>query len=179
MARIVTPIILIAVSVGVFLWFIDPSYERVTALRAETTQYDQALDKARELQGIRDELLRVRNTFSELNKRKLEKLLPNNIDNVRLILDIDSVAARYKLQIRNTSVTQTSSRREGAVGNDDSPLGSAVITFSVAASYQDFVRFLIDLERSLRIVDITGINFAVREGDLNEYTVSVKTYWLR
>lgn len=179
MIRTLIPIVLLAIAVGVFAWFIDPSYERIKVARATVVQYDEALNKSRELQTIRDELLRTRNAFLEIDKRRLEKLLPNSIDNVRLILDIDSVAARYALRIRNTNITETASRREGAVGSDDSPLGSAVINFSVAASYTDFVRFLKDLEASLRIVDVTGITFSARDGDLTEFTVSVKTYWLR
>lgn len=177
--RIVIPVLLFAVAAGVFIWFIDPTYERVKTLRADAAEYDEALNNASELQAVRDDLLKTRNLFSELDKRKLEKLLPDSIDNVRLILDIDNVASRYRLRITNTNVTQTSSRREGAVGADDSPVGSAVISFSTTARYEDFVRFIKDLEASLRIIDITGINFSTREGDLLEFALSVKTYWLR
>lgn len=177
--RLATPIILLAVAIGTFMWFIDPTYERVKVLRAEVSQYDEALNNSQELQSIRDALLRVRNTFSDMDRRKLEKLLPNSIDNVRLILDIDNVAARYKLRISNTSVTETASRREGAVGADDSPVGSAVITFSTSATYDNFISFIRDLESSLRIVDITNIAFSAREGELMDFTLSVKTYWLR
>lgn len=179
MTRIITPVILLAISGGIFMWFIDPHYEAVKELRTEAAQFDEALTKSRELQAIRDTLLSQYNSFPTASIRKLEKMLPDSIDNVRLVLDIDNVAARYNLRIRNVSITQTSSRKDGAVGSDDSPLGSAVLNFIVAASYTDFIRFLKDLETSLRIVDVVGISFNARDGDLTEFAVGVKTYWLR
>lgn len=41
------------------------------------------------------------------------------------------------------------------------------------------MRFLADLERSVRIVDVEAVTFSVGEGDLTQYGVSIKTYWLR
>jgi hypothetical protein len=59
-------------------------------------------------------------------------------------------------------------------------VGSVELTFNVSASYEDFLALLADLEHSLRIVDIESISFdAATEGDINEYTITIRTYWLR
>ncbi len=180
MIRSITPIILIGVSIGAFIWFIEPTYNELSEVRAQDRQYSDALDKSRELQAVRDKLLSRYNTFRSADLDRLQKLLPDTVDNVRLVLDLDSMAARYGMRVRNVVVGGDPVRKEGAIGSDDSPYGSLTLSFSVVSRYDTFLAFLSDLERSLRLSDIVSVAFEEpREGDLYEYDVSIKTYWLK
>lgn len=183
MFRLIVPSILIVAAGALFFLYTDPKYQEVKELRAQEAEYDQALTKSKELQEARNRLIARRNTFSPDDLRKLERLLPDNVDNIRLIIDIDTIAARYGLRIRNVSVSAPKSGREErseiAIGDSGDTIGSVELSFSVPARYEDFIRFLSDLERSIRVVDVNGISFSVGEGDLMQYSVTVKTYWLR
>lgn len=64
MKGIITPIILIIVSIAVFLTYTDPAYNKIKTAEKDEVQYDEALNKSRELQTIRDSLLSKYNTFS-------------------------------------------------------------------------------------------------------------------
>jgi len=183
MKNYITPIILIAIATFLFFGFIDPTYSDVKVIKDDISQFNEALERSKELQIIRDELLSKYNTFSSSDIDRLEKLLPDNVDNVRLILDIDGIAQKYGLSISDISVSDGSGTTDEKtiVGPDGNTYGSVRLGFSIASNYKGFTDFLKDLERSLRLVDISEVSFNTKGGvvDFNEYKVIVNTYWLK
>lgn len=183
MMRLFLPLILIAIAIGLFFVFTDPTYQTIKDLRVQEMEYDQALTKSKELLAIRNSLISKRNTFSPDDVNKVARVLPDNVDNIRLILDTETIAQRYRLHIEEIGISAPQASREErselAVGDTNDPVGSVQLSFSVTARYDDFLRFIKDLERSVRIVDIQSISFSVGEGELADYSVAIKTYWLR
>jgi len=179
MKGIITPIILIIVSIAVFLTYTDPAYNKIKTAEKDEVQYDEALNKSRELQTIRDSLLSKYNTFSPADIEKLEKLLPDNVDNVRLILEIDNTASKYGMNLRDVSVSGgTETTGKNIVEATAKDFYTITLSFSVSSSYANFVKFIEDLERKLRIVDVSRIVFKASDSDFNEYRVSIETYWV-
>ena len=179
MIRVTIPIILVIVAFGLFFGYIDPTYQGIKELRAEEKTFDEALNQSRELQKIRDSLLSRYNTFSQQDLDRLGKLLPDHVDNVRLILDIDSIASQYNMRTRNVTVSGVSSEDPNVIGLNQGVVDSVVLSFSVAATYDNFIRFIKDLETSLRIVDLVGLSFSATEGDAFNFNISIRTYWLK
>ena len=104
--------------------------------------------------------------------------MPDNIDNIRLIIDIDDMAKTYGMRIRNFKA-DVSTQKE-TLGKDTTAYGTLTLSFGTTASYSFFLAFMKDLERSLRIMDITAISFAASEtGSLYDYNITLKTYWLK
>lgn len=180
--RILIPSILIIAAIGLFALFTNQTYQRTKALGAQVAAFDEALTKAQELKSRRDELLSRRNTFSADNVQKLERILPDNVDNIRFTIDIQNIAARHNLALKNVAlgtVSDSKSKRSAlAVGSSGDPVGSAEISFAVVANYDDFLAFLQDLEHSLRIVDVERISFKVAETGRYEFNLTIRTYWL-
>lgn len=177
------PVLFIVIAGGIFFGFINPTYTSLKALKAEEATYDGALSRSRELQSVRDKLLARYNTFSTNNLARLSKLIPDNIDNVRLILDLDGIAAGYGMHVRNVSLdanaSQASRTAQGQVGPGDARYDYVTLSFTVSGTYDTFRAFLADLESSLRLVDVSGISFSSTPTGLYEYTVGIKTYWLK
>lgn len=176
------PILFIVVAGGLFMGYINPTYGTIKELRAEEAQFNQALDRSKELQQVRDELLSRYNTFSPTDLARLEKLLPDNVDNVRLILDLDSLASRHGMRLRNVAIgggSQETRAAQGQVGTGTGDYESLVLSFSVAGDYDTFRAFLDDLQRSLRLVDVIGITFSSTPSGTYDYAISMKTYWLK
>lgn len=169
----------VAASLVIFFWYVNPTYGTIQKLRAEQSQFDEALNKSKELQAVRDTLLSKYNKFSAADVARLEKLLPDGVDNVKLVLDIDNIASRYGLRIRNVTVESGTQKDQRIIAPDTGPTGSVLLSFTIAASYATFVQFLKDLEQSLRLTDINSVSFTTNAGDLTEYRVSLKTYWLK
>jgi len=180
MARPILSISLIVIAVIVFFSFIDPVYKEIKDLRVESRQFDDALLNSKELQSTRDSLLSRYNTFSSEDLNRAEKFLPDNVDNVRLILDLDSIASTYGILIKNVSIDQ----KEKEVGETieiNKKIDEIELSFSITAPYDDFKDFMRDLEQSLRVVDIKELSFQSRENNRNllDYDVTIKTYWLK
>jgi len=170
--KFITPTILIIVAIALFFMYIDPAYERVSTLRAEQATFDQALDRSKELMQLRDNLLSTYNSFSSSDLDRLKKLLPDHVDSVRLIIDIDNIAARHGLRVQEVDIGSIDDKRDGEIGVVD-------LTFSVDAPYETLKQFLMDLEDSLRVIDITSLAFSVQNSALSRYNISIQTYWLR
>lgn len=181
--RILIPAILLAAAVGLFALATNPTYQRIKVLQAKQASFDEALNKAKEIKAERDRLLSKRGAFLVENMQKLERILPDNVDNIRFVIEINNIAARHNLTLKNVGLGTISdskaARSELAVGASGDAVGSAEISFSVTAGYQDFLAFLRDLEHSLRLVDVESIDFAVgEEGDTYEFKMTIRTYWL-
>jgi Tfp pilus assembly protein PilO len=182
MIRIIIPISLIVAAVGLFVIYINPTYQTIKGLSAQAASYDDALNKSQELKGLRDTLLDKFNNFSADDKQRIARSLPDNVDNIRLIIDINNVAARHELTLKGVSLGSLSdgrsNRSAGAVGSSGDPVGSVEVSFSVTSTYEEFLSFLADLEHSLRIIDVTKISFVASDAGRNDYSMTIRTYWL-
>jgi Tfp pilus assembly protein PilO len=182
--RLFIPIILVIAAVGLFALYTNPAYQGTKGLQSQVTALDDALSKAKELKSRRDELLSKRKTFSTENIQKLERLLPDNVDNIRFVIEINNIAARHDLSLQNVSLGAISdaktTRSKLSVGPSGDAIGSVEIGFSLTATYDDFLIFLQDLEHSLRIVDVENISFQSKDTlkDTYEFSLTIRTYWL-
>jgi Tfp pilus assembly protein PilO len=174
----IVSIVLILASIGLFFGYIDPTYSDVKELRAEKADYDRALNNSKELQAERDKLLEKFNKMPKSDLDKLEKLIPDHIDNVRLVIDIDEMAKKYGMRIRNFRAD--AAEKKDTIGKDSGAYGTLTLSFSTTATYNTFLAFMKDIEQSLRIIDVTTISFIANDASpLYDYNVTVKTYWLK
>ncbi|OGG47952.1 hypothetical protein A3D66_01370 [Candidatus Kaiserbacteria bacterium RIFCSPHIGHO2_02_FULL_50_9] len=176
--KLVFPIVAIVVALGVFFSFVDPRYQGIKELRAQEKQFDEALTRSKDLRSIRDEKLKVYNSFPPEDIDRLQKLLPDHIDNIRLVMDLDTAASKYGMRLTNVSVGKPDEGPAEGSGQVK-PYGSISVTFSVTTTYESFLRFLTDLETSLRLVDVVSLSFSRPRGDVYEYTITLRTYWLK
>ena len=183
MGRLLVPLILLAAAIGLFVVYTNPTYQGSKALSAQVASYDDALTKSQELRSVRDQLLSKRNTFSSDDVQKLSDILPDNVDNIRLIIDINNIAARHNLTLSDVQLGTVSGSRTAdnalAGGASGDSVGSVDIGFSVTTSYENMLAFLTDLEHSLRLVDVEKLTFTAGGKDQDSYGFSIRTYWLK
>jgi Tfp pilus assembly protein PilO len=203
--RFILPVILIGVGLVVFFLFSNPLFTDIEALRAEVASYNEAQDNAKALEEERDKLNYKEERMDPINLEKLQKLLPENIDNIRLILEIEQLALPYGMALKNVKYNTVPKEEKKSVTTSPSPevvpvLGGGVVDeflnkdyggwdleFTTSGSYNNFVNFTKDLEKNLRIVDVSAINFSSDVGseakpalsEVYQYTFKIKTYWLK
>lgn len=172
------PIILIIISIALFFVVIDPQYQEVKQLSAQKQDNETLLVLAEELQQKRDRLHQDFNAISPGRREDLKKLLPDTVDNVRLVLDINNIAETYGMTITGISVSENPA---GAQANSDlsGSIGTIQFGFKVSATYDVFLEFLRDLEQALRVVDIKSLKISAGDGIFYDYTIGLDTYWLR
>jgi hypothetical protein len=202
MFRYLIPTILIGVSVAGFLMFTKPIFGDILNIKKEIVSYNEALDNAKALENERDKLTKKYNSITPENLSKLQKLLPDNVDNIRLILEIEKLASPYGMTLKDVKYESikkpdtTSGTQAGSVpqiSSDSTKEGNGIygaweLEFSTQTTYSNFLSFLKDLENNLRIVDISSISFSsLTSASLNEsrpidsynYNFKIKTYWLK
>ena len=199
------PVILIGIAVTVFFVFTNPLYNDITAQRATAASYDEALSNSKALENERDVLTKKFNDINPDNLLRLQKLLPENIDNIRLILEIEKIASPYGMVLRDVKYSPTPAAA-GVAGNATSitPQGGGVpppptdygvwdLEFSTEGTYANFLNFTRDLESNLRIVDISSVQFSSASTsnprtagtsidpttEVYKYGFKIKTYWLK
>ncbi|MFA6324896.1 MAG: hypothetical protein WCX46_01570 [Candidatus Paceibacterota bacterium] len=190
------PIILIGVAVGGFLMFTNPLYKDIKNLRREAVSYDEALTNSKALESQRDALTQKYNSINPENLNRLQKLLPDNVDNIRLILEIEKVASPYGMVLKDVKYDTVNSdndenTKSKTVKNNNNDYGSWDLEFSTQGNYSNFLNFVKDLEKNLRILDIASVDFSsnvssgvttnktMSPSDSYKYTFKIKTYWLK
>lgn len=174
-------IILILLSIGLFYTYTDSQYSQVKDLRAVSSDYQKVLQDISSISETRDNLVVAYNNIPEENINLINKVLPDNIDTVRLALDLDTLASRFDISIESVMTDVGAKRPPGSIilPNNSISYDTATVSFKFVASYDDFINFLYDLERNLRITDIRSLTFRAEDGDLYEYTLVAETYWLK
>jgi Tfp pilus assembly protein PilO len=201
--RYIFLLLLIVASVGVFIAVIIPRYHDVQTMRTNVASYQANLATALKLQQSRQALIAQYNTISKTDLDNITTLLPDSVDNIRLIIQINSLATKDGLASVSAvdyDPTQAPATAGGAATTttpaptttdpttDNLPYGNFVISFQTTGQYSNFLSFLSDLEQNLRLVDITDIDFtpitnpttgATSVASGITYKVTLQTYWLK
>lgn len=185
MFRFVIPTILVGVSIAGFFMFAKPLFSDISKIQSDSVSFSLALGNSKTLENERDKLTTKYNAIDPNNLSKLQKLLPDNIDNIRLILEIEKLALPYGMLLKNVKYDSTLSNNQNTaslttspntslpqvsnslvVGESNKDYGTWVFEFSTEGSYSNFIDFIKELESNLRIVDISSIAFSSDTGSL-------------
>ena len=189
MTRILLTLVLFVGSIALFFLYTKPAYDSVRSTQAEIAQFDAALSKADELQRLKQQLLSRYNAFNPVDIDRLRKLLPDHVDNVRLVLDLDTLASKHGFALQNVVIDAQGLVPRVAdaavIGADENPTGSLTLKFATSGPYPQFVEFMRALEDSLRIVNLIDLSMdpdlaAAQSGEPSyRYDVTLRTYWLK
>lgn len=197
--RFILPIVLIGIAVAVFFSFTGPIYNGISGLKSQSTSYNEALANSKALENERDKLTAKYNAIDPSNLIRIQKLLPENVDNIRLILEIEQIASPYGMVLKDVKYNATDTDAANSIGmavqggTVAKPVvkdyGIFDLEFSISGSYDNFIKFTRDLESNLRIVDISSISFssevtpgvggAAISPEIYKYDFKIRTYWLK
>jgi Tfp pilus assembly protein PilO len=197
------PIILVGIAISLFFMFANPLFNDIGTLNTSMATYNEAMNNSKALENARDTLTAKENAINPDNLIKIQKLLPDNVDNIRLILEIEQIAMPYGMVLKNVKYNATSTNTDttgapvaGAVVAGGAALvkqastdyGIFDLEFSTSGTYDNFISFTKDLESNLRIVDISSIAFSSDTNanvntkitsEVYQYDFKIKTYYLK
>jgi Tfp pilus assembly protein PilO len=192
MIKGIVTIVSFTVAGGLYFMFTQPSYSNTKLLQTKIDQYNQALDKAAELKKLQETLLTRFNAFNKRDVEGLHKLLPDHVDNVRLILDLDHLASTFGMALQNVIISNPAGESAdqtaiGAIGSGGRKYDSLTMKFTTHGTYANFTAFMESLESSLRIVDLVALTLTptaqgganAQAGSTYKYDITLKTYWLK
>lgn len=194
MNKFILPGILIALALGIFFTYTSKQYTKVKELRAVNAAYEKAIADSVELIKKRDQVVSAYNSISEQDRQRLERILPDHVDSIRLINDIKSLLARRAVTLKSVK-TGSANAIVGKGNVKENPSASIVsnqpaedegdvvksetLNLQFTTSYDTFLEILRDLESSLRIMEISAVKFTPKDTGQYDFEVDVKTFWLR
>ncbi len=178
--KFLTPLILIGLSVAAFFFYINPTYTNIGALRKDNAQYKEALANAQVAQEHWNQLRSRYDSLTGDQLIRLKKFMPDKVDTIKLAVDLNAVAEKYGKGVRNIKFADAL-EPAGDVGSGGKPYGTTAVSYDVTMTYDNFLRYLKDLEQSLQFIDITNIGFqpASTADATYNFTLTLKTYWLK
>ncbi|MBI2482066.1 MAG: type 4a pilus biogenesis protein PilO [Candidatus Vogelbacteria bacterium] len=193
MTRIIAPIIILFLIIALFWGGISPliyntadaSRPGILAQRAERDSLNQALERADALTALEEKLNERFGALTPQDLAKLDSFLPDSLDPIEVVVDVATIAKQNGLSVKNIKVetpviTRTTNTAVSTSTIVIGSLGTESFSATVSGNYTQFQRFISDLAKSLRVIDLTALSFtSVDDKDTYQYTINFKTYWLK
>ncbi len=185
-----TPFIIIALSIAMYFFYISPAITEVQTLSDKKAQYNDVLNKVEEIKQKRDAISSDYNNISGTDLERLNKIVPEEFNSVLFVNDINSIAGRNGITLKNLTESAASASAASSVVavSEVSPYKKNIITLQVQGQYSQFINFLTELESSLQLIDISKIDFTTggdigptsgTTNSLPSYSLEINVYSLR
>jgi len=185
----ILPSVALVVAVGIFFIFINPTWTvEIAATQAAIAADDQALAAADVYTKQQNQLASARDGIDPANLAALITLLPNSVDNVGLILDLNALAARSGLSVANIDVITNASGQQGTSAGTNTgalpltalnPVGSVDLSLSAVGTLTALKTFLDGIEKSARLLDVHDLVVKGSDTGVYTYQMVLRLYWLR
>mgnify|MGYP003393638102 CR=1 FL=1 len=188
-----TPLIIVALCIGMYFMYMAPAWDEIAVKREKKAEYQNVLDRVKELKDMRDAVSAQYNDIPAENLAMLSKIIPGKFDSVYFTNDINSMAAKYGMVVKEMRVNlhQVEARQAEEVQIGSEIYKTVTATFKLSGQYDQFLGFLKDLESNLRLIDVISLSIkstgaqsqavgskAPRETNL-DYSLEVQTYSLQ
>lgn len=184
----ILPILLLLISLGLFFGYINPTYTtKILPLQAEIKQYDSTLAAAADFNKKEAELATDRSAIPADAIHRLGTYLPDGVDNVQLILDLNALAAKSGVQLSNfdikgnilpTTADETKANATLPLESGSKQIDSIDLSVKAVGTYSAFRTFLDGIEKSLRPMDLVQMNLTSTATGVYSYDMTFRIYWL-
>lgn len=191
-------IIIAGVLTGTFTW---GRYANIKETRVKNLQYEAAIDDFAKLISTRDKIQADYRKIPTIDiDDRLDKMIPDSVDNVRLIIDVSRIIAKHGSYPKSISATSPDATSQSAATNPESSpnpgvpvnpalakrtaaskLSNVTLTFTVSTTYDNMIEILKEIESSLRILDVTDLSFSSTDAKdgIYDFNVTLLTYWIK
>ncbi|MBU6490654.1 hypothetical protein KGQ25_00605 [Patescibacteria group bacterium] len=172
------------ISVGIFFAYIRPVWTGEIALTKDAiANDDQALSAASAYAAQQSQLIAARDAINPTDLARLTNFLPDSVDNVGIILDLNALAARSGFALSNIDVSKdalgSSGVPQSTLAAGANPVDSVDLSVSAAGTYASFKAFLQGVEKSQRLLDIQDLVVKGSDTGIYSYQMTIRLYWLR
>ena len=183
MFRFILPITLIFFAASLYFSYIGPSFNKIEAANMEIDSLNKTLSTQEEkIKERLDDLEKQWDSISTKDKEKLYRLVPdkNDFNDAAFINDINSIASLHNMRLDGVSLSGQPNATGEAGETSDSleDYGVLTMSFGVEGTYNKFIEFMKDIERSEQLIDVSVTSFSSEDTGLYNYRVSLVTYWL-
>jgi hypothetical protein len=184
MSSRIIPSLALVVAAAVFFLYVGPTWRGPIAVAKATIASDEAaLVAAKEYSDQQNQLAAARDAIDPANLTALATFLPDSVDNVRLILDLNALAARSQFSLSSINVAHDAGSVPSTSGTLPSSgsgvVGSVDLSLSGVGTFNALQDFLSGVEKSARLLDVRDLTVRTAETGIYSYTMVLRLYWLR
>lgn len=185
MADRIIPTFAFFVAASIFFGYVHPTWTGTIAETKASIEADnQALEAAGAYTAKQNQLASARSAIDPANLDRLEVFLPDSVDNVGLILDLNALAARSGIVLSNVDVTTdtvsaNASARGATPAAKINPVGSVDLSLSAVGTYSSLQTFLVGIEKSARILEVQDLGVTGSDTGVYNYRMKIRLFWLR
>jgi len=182
------PFIVVILAAGLFFSYVRPTWDGdIATTRAQIDSYNSALDASARFVAKEAALEEERNKLPPDKLDRLNIFLPDSVDNIQLILDLNALASRSGLTLSNFTTsnvpnapdtTSTAAASNGAFSGATPLVDSLTLGVNAQGTYNSFRSFLTGVEQSLRPLDVSMLSVTDSDTGVYNYQMTLKFYWL-
>ena len=195
--KLISQIVLVIAAVLIVFTYVRPTFSAIKHTQDETYQYTDAVQKATEYNQKLATLIQKQNSFSAANLQALQTYLPNSVDSMSVVSDLNTIAQMSGIKITEAEkqpLTNTSqnARRKAASGTATSsspqlkPIEFAVTLHGTYDSFKQFMSLIAKNDYPLVPVDVSVGKFTtagqqssvIATNPAADYTLTIRTFTL-
>lgn len=192
-----SPVIALLLAIGLFFGYVNPTRTgSIAQTRMQIASYESALEAAERFKQKENELIIARANIPSDGLARLESFLPDGVDNVQIILDLNALAARSGMTLSDFDTSSDDSVTESGTSAQLAPTEAGAVvdgfaleaqeqvesldlTISATGTYSSFRTFLDGIEQSLRLLDVIDVSVSDSDTGVYTYDMTIRLYWLR
>lgn len=177
MKQIILAAIFILTAVGLFFGVTTNVLDKVSTARTERAALQDVLTRFNDIRKAKSDLIDAYNSVSEESVARLNKVVPANAGEGDLLVAFEKMAKSNGLLLKTIEIKPVARQDTGLLVVQKDPYDMVSITATLDGSYDSLRSFFGDLEKSLRIIDVSSFTFHVGENATTyEYMLEAHAY---
>lgn len=177
MKQIILSAAFLLLAVGLFFGATTNVLDKVNAARAERASLQDVLKRLEDIKKIKIDLVNAYNSVSEENFARINKVAPANASEGDLLVAFEKMSKSNGLLLKSIEIKPVTKQDTGLLIVKEDPYDTVAISVKLDGSYDSLKSFLGDLEKSLRITDVTSLSFQAGESATTyEYSLEAHAY---
>lgn len=176
--------IVLIISLGFTFFYVAPEYRLNQERRAGVDVLAKALLSSEEITSLINKTKSSLVSVGETGLPRFEVFLPETVDPLRFANNIQTVAGKSRIilkEIKVTSVADTAEQKsttgESSTATGKGKYATTKATFTFTSDYETFQLFLNDLEKSLGLIKVSYLEFVSLPA--YQYAMEIETYSLK
>lgn len=185
MSRFTAALLLLAIGISVLVFLVWPGYTSVMHSRDVLANQNAAIDKLNFIINSSNRLQEEYGSISADDSEKLNHFIPSGPGTRDLLVGVGALASRDGMDLKNIDFAAQTPALQSAVQGAASivqkpnvPYQTLPFHFSISGSYESFLKFLNDIQLSVRPIDITEITFSGGRNQIYEFSIKANTYYV-
>ena len=183
MLRTLTPALSTLIAILLFFFFTQPKFDEAKLIDVEATEYEQAVENFNTFVSTLKQKLAIKQQQTQAQNDKLDLLIPDAVDDTRLLVDIEALVKRHGMLLGGMSASNDNALlvKEGVENSATSvsdEMNAVDVTFDVIGTYPQFKDLLREIEQSSELLEVTSMSFSASEGSFQQFSLNVRTYSL-